>query len=156
MRLLTYFFFIIPTLLYVDLVAQDIDYLEIRSEVNLLSCGSTSEENLIQTKKNLLRLDSARIESNIEEYYYDLAMCYSKFDLLTDEINQSDSSLMYKFRAFSHKPDHSPTLWSLAFHYLVVDNNCEKGRYYLNQYKKHTPNQYWDYDQIDSITKYCN
>ena len=139
----------------VNVFSQKGDYKIMRDTLIKLSCKAFDSLVIVQSISELTSIDTNLLDQNVDLYYRDLGWGYYRLYLYTKDTTLIRKSIESYNKAKYHKPKDSTTFWELAhLHYILED--CETGKYYLDQFKKITEKQFWREDQIKLITKRCH
>ncbi len=136
-------------------LGQKQDYKIIRDSLTTLSCTPVDSLTLYQTIARLEAFDTNTISQHIELYYKDLGWCYYRLQMKTKDPKYFEMAINSFEKALYHKPDYSTVLWDNSFCYYFL-GNCEKGKMYMDRYKKATRRKYWNREQIQRISKRCD
>ncbi len=118
--------------------AQKGDYLKIREQVYVSTCGSITKQDIESSIMNLHAVDTNNMK-NLHMYYEDLGMYH--WLLSNSNPAQIDTVIKYNFSALHHKPNATKAFWNLAFAYKQKDD-CQKVIEYINRYKEFTKQKY--------------
>ncbi len=139
----------------VNVFSQKGDYKIMRDTLTKLSCKAFDSLVIVQSISELTSIDTNLLDQNEDLYYRDLGWGYYRLYLYIKDTALIRKSIECYNKAKYHKPNDSSTFWELAhLHYILED--CETGKYYLDQFKKITEKQFWREDQIKLITKRCD
>jgi hypothetical protein len=136
-------------------VAQQTDYANLRPTVLVTVCGPQDSSIVNTSIRNLLALDTSRINKNMHMYYEDLGQCYWKKSGGEDGQHYIQMSIEATSKALYHQPESSKALWNLAFAY-TMNNDCDKGKMYIERYKLATKKKYWDEEQMRLLFEKCS
>ena len=126
-----------------------------RDSITKLSCKPTDSLTVAQTNVELRKIDTNRIDKNLDLYYSDLGWSYYRLYLFAKDTALLKQSIENYLKADAQKPNASVTYWQLAFlHYLF--NDCDMGKYYLENFKRVTDKLYWREEQIKLMVKDCD
>ena len=137
-----------------SIFSQKLDYRDIRFSLFLLPCGTPDSFSVMKSIQNLESFDTTQIGKHMNEYYTDLAICYfllsngKESQYYLNASNKANRSALY------HKSDDSKALWNCAFGYYRLDD-CDTGKNYMDLYKKHTKEKYWDKEEMTNLEKRC-
>ena len=137
-----------------SLFCQKLDYRDIRYSLYLNPCGAPDSLSVVKSIQNLETFDTIQIGKHMNEYYTDLAICYFLLSNGTDSEHYLSASNRANRSALYHKPDDTKALWNCAFGYFRQDD-CVNGKYYLDLYKKHAKEKYWDKEEMSNIEARC-
>ncbi|CAN5380481.1 hypothetical protein BH09BAC5_BH09BAC5_15200 [soil metagenome] len=148
------FFLTLVVLLNLQMIAQKIDYKTVRDSLSVLSCGKVDSSEVVNTRNRLENFDTTQISKNIYLYYRDLQWCYYRSYLVSKDSTFIDQSIINGKKSLITQPYYTPALWDITFCYFL-ENDCENGKYYLEEYKKSIDKKYRQQDQINRITAKC-
>jgi hypothetical protein len=121
--------------------AQKVDYLKVRDDLVVLTCGEPIDSSDVLTSiRNLEALDTNKIKKHIHEYYIDLGTYYWLAGGLTNK-DYADKSIAALITALYHQPNSPRAFWDLAFVYGFL-YDCEKAKAYFALYHKNTRIEY--------------
>ena len=123
--------------------SQKIDYLDIRDSILIITCGEKNSTTLTESIYNLESLDILRLSKNLHQYYQDLGIRYWLMSGSDKNSLYTDRALDSYQNALLHNPKSTNALYNLSF-ISLVKHDCDRGKYYLDQYKKHTRKKYLD------------
>lgn len=145
------FFFFLNTQIF----GQTLDYKSIRDSLTKLSCGKMDSSTVFNTKIKLETFDTALISSNIAMYYHDLGWCYYRIYGYTKDTSFIAMMSASYDKALSHNPNYGSVLWDKSFIHYFFYNDCQKGKYYMDRYKKVTRKKYWNHEQMKLFAENC-
>lgn len=121
--------------------AQKVDYLKIRDELVVLTCGGPKDSaDVFGSIRRLETFDTTKIKKNIHLYYLDLGNYYWLAGASENQ-TYADKAITALNKALFHEPNNSRALWDLAFIY-GFHHECDKAKYYFNEYHKNVPKAY--------------
>lgn len=135
--------------------AQSTDYAKLRPTVMVMTCGALDSGIVNTSLRNLLTLDTSRIEKNMHMYYEDLGQCYWLKSGGDDGSHYLQLSIEATSKALYHDPKSSKALWNLAFAH-TMSGDCDMGKSYIEKYKLVTKKKYWDEEQIQLLLERCS
>lgn len=122
----------------INLFSQGRDYLEIIPRSELLECGSRDS---IKTKillEKLLNINPDSISSNKSIYYHDIAMCYYKIFIISNDTNYYG-----KILSNCEKSVEADSTYGSAYNTLYIIHlqrkNYNKVVEYIEKYIKYSP-----------------
>ncbi len=132
--------------------AQSQDYKLMRDSLSKLSCEPVDSATFYQAKVNMETFDTNLISKSIQLYYRDLAWCYYRIYMKTENLEYIKAAIGMFEKALPHKSDYTAVLWDISFcHYIL--GNCKESKFYLKGYKKITPKKYWDKTLLRQMLK---
>lgn len=134
---------------------QRINYLEIQSKVNTLTCITFSPENVNSTLRKLYTLKNSTINRGFAEYCLDFGVALQFYGI----INQSKMATLISNKYLYKCIHNSSTLKGVAYEYIAVNfytiNDCEKAKESIRLHKKYTLKEYWNNDLIEMVNERC-
>ncbi|MDQ3017539.1 MAG: hypothetical protein M3R25_12570 [Bacteroidota bacterium] len=119
--------------------SQKTDYLKMRKQAYMTSCGNISQVDIERSLDNLASLDTFNMK-NLDAYYEDKATCY--WLLSNQHPEYLDVVIALNQKALYHSPDHTKALYNLAFAYKRK-SDCPQALEFANLYKDRTQSKYW-------------
>jgi hypothetical protein len=133
---------------------KKINYRTVQDSISPLSCGKTDSATVYLSKFRLESLDSNLIDSNIHIYFHDLGWCYYRTYLKSKNLAYIYKAVDAYKHALHHKSDYVSVMWNMAFcQYLICQ--CSIGDFYIELFKKLTPEEHWNTEQINRMKKNC-
>ena len=121
--------------------SQKVNYLKVRDELVVLSCGDTKDSaGVFETIRRLEAFDTTTIKKNINRYFEDLGTYYWLAGGLADKVYANKTISAFK-SALYHEPHSRKALWDLAFVYGFI-HECDTAKIYFAEYHKYTPPDY--------------
>ena len=141
--------------LFVSTQAQDgIDYLDIQDSLTRLSCGTISDDDLLNAKTNLENFDISCVSQNADLYYKNLGYCYYIYYGKTNDTSYLKKAIRSYTKGLEVNPKSSLLWWDLGIaHYF--DKNYAATLVDLEMYKEHTPRKYFQRKEYKNMKKYC-
>ena len=134
---------------------KGINYLEMKPDVNTLSCCRFSTDILNATLYKLYNLRNSKIEKGYAEYCYDCGTSLSFYGIIYRNNIALLISNEYLYRCIKN----TSKLKGDAYEFLALNYNflkdCEKAKESIKLNMKYQPKEYWNNDLIDIVNERC-
>ncbi len=134
---------------------QKLNYRIVRSAI--LSFPKNDEDTIrIQNNiRNLEALDTNQIHKHyLNDYYSDLGRSYWSLAHGKNKIVYQQKAKATYSKTLFHKPQDHRALWFFALYYAYHDD-CEKAKYFMASYKKHSEKKKWNTECIAFAEAQC-
>ena len=145
---------LLSVLFTVNIIAQKVDYLQMRDTLAIKGCGTAPLDQVIAAKEKLLRVYTSEISENLYQYYRDIANCY--YRIWGNKMREEDAkeAIYYNQLVFQNNPNFYAAYWDILLIYYMI-GDCEQGDKYLKLFQQNAPESEWNLDEVQLLQDSC-